>query len=278
MAGIIFFRSKKYKEVVDFYKNAVGMSIWLVQGGCTILQKGNLLIGFCDREEADTSGMVTLFFEKSEDVDRYYSVFKGNAEDKPKENPRFGIYHFFTKDPEGRAVEFQSFLYPVKPYHSGSELLIRRRSIRRFKQTNVSDEVLRAVFEPCRYVPTSCNSQTYKYILIRDPEILKQLSETRGGSSSPIGRAPIAVAVITDPAATKRPVQDGAAASTYLLLSAAQCGLGTCWIGGVDSAEVKDILNLDNSIHVSMITPLGWPEEGNTVPERRRVDDFVIGL
>ena len=132
MSGLIFFRTRMYDEVVDYYQNTIGMKKWLEQGGCTILQKGNLLLGFCDRDEADTSGMITFFFENTSSVDDYYSLFKTSAIDKPKENPDYRIYHFFTKDPEGRMVEFQTFLHPVGSYRDGSELLINRRSIRKY--------------------------------------------------------------------------------------------------------------------------------------------------
>jgi len=31
----------------------------------------------------------------------------------PKENPKYRIYHFYGRDPEGRSIEFQQFLHPV---------------------------------------------------------------------------------------------------------------------------------------------------------------------
>jgi len=278
MSGLIFYKTKKYTEVVDYYKNKMKMSIWLEQGGCTILQSDNFLLGFCDREEADTDGMITFFFENQKEVDSYYSLFKESALEKPKENPDYKIYHFFTKDPEGRMVEFQTFLHRVNPYHEGRELLKRRRSIRQYSRTQIDTETLTDIFEQCRYVPTSCNSQAYKYMLIRDENQISLLSKVRGSSSAPIGRSPLSVVVYVDRDSTKRPEQDGSIASTYLLLAAAQNGLGTCWIGGMDTDEVKNIIGLEQKYHISMISPLGWPEEVKNLPERRTVAEIVDGL
>ena len=278
MSGLTFHRTIKYNEVVTYYKENMNMSVWLEQGGCTILQKGNFLLGFCDRDEADTDGMITFFFSDTKEVDRFYSLFKDSALEAPKENKRFGIYHFFTKDPEGRMVEFQTFLHNLSPYEEGREMLRNRRSIRQFKSELIPHEILESVFEQCRYVPTSCNSQAYHFMLVRDKEMITKLSLVRGSSSAPIGRAPLSVVVYVDRDNTKRPEQDGSIASTYLLLSAAQHGLGMCWIGGMDTDEVKDILHLDKNCHISMISPLAWPDEIKNLPERREVKDFVTGL
>jgi len=278
MSGLIFYKTKKYREVIDYYKDKIKMSVWLEQGGCTILQKDNFLLGFCDRDETDTNGIITFFFENRKEVDSFYSLFKETALEKPRENPDYKIYHFFTKDPEGRIVEFQTFLHRVKPFHEGRELLKRRRSIRQYSSEVIETETLQDVFEQCRYVPTSCNSQAYMYMLIRDKKQISLLSEVRGSSSAPIGRAPLSVVVYVDRELTKRPEQDGSIASTYLLLAAAQTGLGTCWIGGMDTEEVKDIINLDHRYHISMISPIGWPEEVKSLPERRTIAEMVDGL
>ena len=39
----------------------------------------------------------------------------GYAEHPPRENPDYRIYHFFARDPEGRSLEFQSFLHELPP-------------------------------------------------------------------------------------------------------------------------------------------------------------------
>ena len=278
MAGLIFYRTKKYTEVVKFYKDNMNMKIWLEQGECTILQKDNFLLGFCDRDESDTDGMITFFFEDKNEVDYYYSLFKETALDTPKKNSTYKIYHFFTRDPEGRMVEFQTFLHRVKPFHEGRTLLQNRRSIRKYSNDEISKEVLKEVFEQCRFVPTSCNTQAYKYLLIRDKETIDKLALVRENSSAPLGKAPLSVVVYVDPEGTKRPEQDGSIASTYLLLAAAQHGLGTCWVGGMDTEEVKKILNINQKYHISMISPLGWPDEKKVLPERRTLNEMVIGI
>ena len=112
--GIVFFKTLMLCELKDFYTREVGCSIWLDQGGCVIFQAGNMLFGFCQRDRAELEGLLTFFVETRAEVDGFYRQLKQTAVSSPRENPEYRIYHFFARDPEGRMIEFQKFLDPVK--------------------------------------------------------------------------------------------------------------------------------------------------------------------
>ena len=112
-SGIIFFSTQKLDQLKDFYLQEVGCQLWLDQGSCLIFRYGNLLLGFCKGSKADLGGTITFFYPEKKEVDRMYEKFKEKAVSPPKENPKYRIYHFYTQDPEGRAVEFQCFLHPL---------------------------------------------------------------------------------------------------------------------------------------------------------------------
>jgi hypothetical protein len=113
-SGIVFFGTTMLEEMKDFYIERVGCELWLDQGTCAILKFGNLLVGFCQSQEADLDTLITFFYEKKEDVDEIYEELKATARSAPKENTKYRIYHFYARDPEGRAIEFQSFLHPIE--------------------------------------------------------------------------------------------------------------------------------------------------------------------
>lgn len=113
MTGIVFFGTERHDDVVGFYRDVVGADVWLEQPGCTILEHGNLLVGFCDREETEDCGTVTFVYDDREAVDEMYERVGDAARDAPRENERYQIYQFFADDPDGRAVEFQTFLHEV---------------------------------------------------------------------------------------------------------------------------------------------------------------------
>jgi len=113
-SGIIFFSTQKLSDLSDFYITRIGCELWLDQGGCRIFRFGNLLLGFCQGKDVGRDGMITFFYEKKNEVDVRYQQLQDIAAAPPKENSKYRIYHFFAKDPEGRALEFQHFLHPVK--------------------------------------------------------------------------------------------------------------------------------------------------------------------
>jgi hypothetical protein len=44
-----------------------------------------------------------------------YDQLKQISTSEPAVNEKYQIYNFFTKDPEGRTLEFQAFLHPIEP-------------------------------------------------------------------------------------------------------------------------------------------------------------------
>jgi len=109
MTGVVFFKTVELEALTSFYTERVGAELWMDQGDCRILRHGQFLFGFCQREEPETCGILTFVYPDREGVDRMYELFKEEALDAPRDNPRYPIYNFFARDPEGRLIEFQMF-------------------------------------------------------------------------------------------------------------------------------------------------------------------------
>jgi nitroreductase/catechol 2,3-dioxygenase-like lactoylglutathione lyase family enzyme len=275
MSGLIFLPVSDLRTTITFYKAKLGMDMWLDQGDCAVMQNGNLLVGFCERSGGPFEGIITLFYETREEVDATYQRLQNLAEDPPKENEAYHIYHFFARDPEGRRLEFQTFLNDLKPYLSGVDLLETRRSIRKFKGESIADELLWQVIELCRWAPSSRNSQGVTYTVIREREVIDYLAGVRGSSSAPISAGPMAVAISADPEITGRLEEDACIAAYHLTLAARLHGLGTCWIGGMDRDEVKKRLGLPLEHYLATVTPLGYPAERPSVKPRKPAEAYV---
>ncbi len=275
MSGIVFFRTRQLEKLKDFYTSEINCDLWMDQGDCMIIRNGNFLFGFCRGEQAEIEGILTFFFRTREEVDRYYEKFKSCAEAPPRVNPRFPIYNFFARDPEGRKIEFQQFDPPVSEYLCGDELLLGRRSIRKFNPIDIPDKTIEKILNICRYAPTSRNTQAYYFRFVKDKEVLKRLSELRGKSSEPIAKAPMAAAICSDPELTKRHIQDGCIAAYHFMLTAFFFGLGTCWIAAMDRDDVKQMLGIPLSHYVVTVTPFGYPYKIPRAPERKEIDWFM---
>jgi nitroreductase len=262
-------------EIKEFYISRVGMTVWLEQADCIVLKHGNLLLGFCDREEAVVDGIYTFFYRTKEEVEFMYEKLKDVATTELEEVEKYEIHRFFATDPEGRKVEFQWFTHPIEPYLDSEEALVTRRSIRKFLDKEIPDLVLAKLFETCRYPPTSHNNQPYYYIPVKDQNTLEILAATRGQSTAPIAKAPMAVAVVSDPERSPRHIQDGCIAAYHLLIAAWNQGLGTCWMAAMDREDVKEALGIPKGHYVATVTPLGYPYKVPRAPSRREAHEFV---
>ncbi|MFZ5979529.1 MAG: nitroreductase family protein [Candidatus Zixiibacteriota bacterium] len=276
MSGILFLKTQKPADLNEFYLKRLGCELWLAQEDCRIYRHGNFLFGFCQRDAVDREAMLTFFFDRPTDIDTMYEKFSDCAVERPTINDKYRIYHFFAKDPEGRTVEFQCFNHQITEFMAGDQLLLSRRSQRKFEEREISDEILHKVLELSRFAPTARNTQSYYFKFIRDLELIHWLSETRGSSTKPIGNARIAVAICADPAVSNRYIQDGCIAAYHFILAAWFYGLGTCWIAAMDRDDIKEKLKIPLEHYIATITPLGYPVKWvKDAPERKTAREYI---
>jgi nitroreductase len=275
MSGIVFYGTGNLELMRGFYRERLGLSLLLEQADCLLLQQGNLVLGFCARAEIETSGIICFVCSSPEEVDTMYHNLAEKAEDRPRKNERYGLYHFFARDPEGRRLEFQYFLQPVTGLQTADELLRERRSVRQFTEQPLSESHIMRVLELCRWAPSARNQQPCLYTVIRNRDLIDRLAQIRDRSSSPIGRAPVAVAVSADPALSNRFIQDSCIAATYLILAAETLGLGSCWIADMDRDEIKELLGLPLNHYIATVTPLGFPLVTPAPPERNPAENHL---
>ncbi len=57
------------------------------------------------------------------------------------------------------------------------EVILRRRSVRLYKKRQVPEFMVRRILEAGRFAPSAGNGQPWKFVVIRDPEIIRGLTE-----------------------------------------------------------------------------------------------------
>lgn len=276
MNGMVLLQTKQLAPLSEFYTDRIGCTVWLEQPECKVFRHGNLLFGFCKRATAQKDVTLTFDCESKAAVDSIYTRLGDFATGKPKANSKLGRYCLLAHDPEGRSLELQCPSKPANELLTGDQLLLSRRSIRTFRKKQVSPETLHRLIDICRFAPSSQNFQSFYFRVISDPDTLDMLAISRSGSSDPIGTAPMAVAICSDPALSRYNVQDACIAATYFLLAARQLGLGTCWIGNMDTPGIKKLIGVPKDHYVATVTPLGYPAgKMPAPPERKPVEEFI---
>ena len=113
--------------------------------------------------------------------------------------------------------------------------LHERRSVRKYKPEQITDEELLTVLEAGTYAPTGMGYQDPWIVAVQDPEIIAQLvrmnAEVMGVTSNPYYDAPTIVLVFgSHPDKWRNAVQDGSLVLGNMMLAAHSIGLGSCWI------------------------------------------------
>ena len=134
------------------------------------------------------------------------------------------------------------------------DVLLNRRSIRKFKSEQIKEEELDAVLEAGKYAPTTMGLQSPLIIAVQNPEDVKKLNklslkimvEKHGGNPRPgalpyYGAPTIILVFYTEIARNDLlGVLDASAVCTNMLNAAYAVGLGSCWIN-----RCKEIFELD---------------------------------
>jgi nitroreductase len=145
-----------------------------------------------------------------------------------------------------------------------SDLIKKRRSIRRYKSEMPSMDLIEQCIEAACNSPSAHNSQPWKFIIVKNRQKLDQLGETQRHSKF-LKNAPMAVVVLAEEELSNHFVEDCSAAIMLLMLRAADLGLGTCWnaVYGDEKREkyVRGVLGLPEKYRVICNLAIGYPDE-----------------
>lgn len=150
------------------------------------------------------------------------------------------------------------------------ELLRKRRSTRKFVDTQISPELVEQLMKAALMSPASKSSNPWQFVLVDDKETLQALSQSKKMGSKLIENAALAVVVIADPERSDVWIEDTSIASIFLQLEAEDLGLGSCWVQircrqnaeGEDSeAVVRRILDIPDHLRVESIVAIGVKQE-----------------
>lgn len=160
------------------------------------------------------------------------------------------------------------------------ELIRTRRSVRKFTDRPVADELVEQILEAGRWAPSGTNNQPWRLVVVRDPAVKDRIADcTRYGAV--VRQAPMLIPVfIHTPSmyhATKDHQAVGACLQNMLLMIHA-LGLGAVWLGEIlkNADAVRDICGVSAEHELMAVVALGWPGATNQKSERKAMDELVL--
>jgi nitroreductase len=156
----------------------------------------------------------------------------------------------------------------------------QRRSIRAYLDTPVEEDKLALVLDAARLAPSARNRQEWKFIVVKDPDTRGKLAKAANGKQF-LAQAPVVIAACATEAeyvmscGQLAGTVDTSIALSFLILQAEELGLGTCWLGAYNEAEVKEILEIPAHVRVVAMTPLGYPAAAVDARPRKDLAEIV---
>ena len=199
---------------------------------------------------------------------------------------------------------------------STKEAIAARRSIRKFKTDDISDEIMRELLEAARLAPSGCNSQPWRFKVVRDdatkqrlqalaydqkfvseaPVVLVACSDVQGyidgrysgiqdlgeiGAFTPdicevLNRTTQKISQLAIDDLSKSVAFNVAIALEHLALRALDFGLGTCWMRLIEAEAIRELFGWDRNIYPVALLPIGYPAETPPPRKRRPLEELMI--
>jgi nitroreductase len=158
------------------------------------------------------------------------------------------------------------------------EAMERRHSVRSFEEDrDVAEDAVEKLLRYACLAPSAGNVQPWRFMVIRDSETKRRLSQAALGQGF-VAAAPVVIVVCTDLTAHASSygrrgvelysIQDTAAAIENLLLAATSIGLGTCWVGAFREEEASRVLELPQDLRPVALIPVGYAGRRGSQPHK----------
>ena len=166
------------------------------------------------------------------------------------------------------------------------KVLKERRSIRKYKAEQITDQELDAILEAGTWAPTGMGKQSPVMVVVQDQETISYLSKMNAQimgnpDADPFYGAPTVVVVLAD-GENPNWMADGSLVMGNLMNAAASIGVGSCWINRAtevfDKEEGKELLRkwgIDEKYRGVGKCILGYADGDAPVPKERKAGYIV---
>jgi nitroreductase len=134
------------------------------------------------------------------------------------------------------------------------EAIRTMRSVRRFRDERVPDAVMRRILHAGRRAQSSKNSQPWQFVVVRERDTLRRLSEC-GDYAGHLAGSDFAVALVA-PEANEF---DLGQCCACLMLAAHELGVGSCIASIYDEARARMLLGIPDELRFTVALSFGYP-------------------
>lgn len=159
------------------------------------------------------------------------------------------------------------------------EAIRKRYSCRSYASKPIEKKKLDRIIEAARLAPSAKNLQDWRFIIVTDEKIRKEVAITANEQMF-IATAPAIIIGCSNGEYVMRCGQkvssiDTAIAMEHIALAATAEGLATCWIGSFYPEKLRKILGIPERVEIIELMPIGYPADKETNRHRENVEKIV---
>src|SRR5680860_308156 len=196
--------------------------------------------------------------------------------------------------------------------------IMERRSIRKYKQDAVSDQMVNDLLEAARLAPSGTNQQPWRFVVVRDQKVKSQI-EAVAFNQKFLSQAPVLLVCCADLMTyaknTRKRIQElidagvmgpeafdsypgldepkdmeavksfiphamlnVALAMENIALRAVSLGLGTCIVQLMKAKKIAEILELPSNLVITALMPVGFPDQNPVARPRVALDEIIYRI
>lgn len=160
------------------------------------------------------------------------------------------------------------------------ELIKSRRSIRKFENKPIEDELIDIILTAGIWAPSGKNNQPWKFAVIKSDALRKSLAPLTHYSKI-IENAPCCIAVFLDHNLSYDRTKDCQAIGACIqnmLLTIHDMGLGAVWLGEIlrNKEKVAELLEAPQNLELMAVVAFGHPAEKGGKGKRKALDEVVF--
>ncbi len=148
------------------------------------------------------------------------------------------------------------------------DCIATKLDIREFSQENVSPSIISIILNSARYSGSGLNTQHWRFIVIKEKNNIKKLSEDSTSGQWIVG-ANFAIILLTDPNYGFH-LLDAGRVIQNMQLSAWENGVGSGIYTGVRDEKMRTDFKIPSNLSISAVLGFGFPKKSITGKRKNR--------